>query len=1129
MLVRVGVALVCLMGAVFAQSPAAAVLPVKTVTSARVEAGSLENLGDLYSARRLLGQRARESNNVELLRRWAHLEDWYGSAGPQAYLALAGALSGGGDTGELIEVCRRGLEVSLREEQFDTARQFAAKLTALGENREADLLGSNARTAGEHVEILGGVDALHFLVLGKGKTNPERVLVDLSRHLASMYAGSDFQRESQMIRRYFERLSAMAALGRRENDHVAVVLSLSDSAAKQRTQKLFNILGLKIRHLKGRIAIEAAEGKSQVNKQDTVAALAVDEGGIEEALAAGRAYELDIPIDQVPAFPDFSAWKRAFPEHAHGAGGLIELLASDRRAAQLYVALNVMDRTSADMLVKSVSLRTLAERYSAGLALFSSALAITGGRAEVPGGLSAESVWQQLCGISPAAPVSFFEALLNRDDGRLLAFFYTLSQLDSEHQRFFTRSIDRTKKFYTLFRESPQMHASGERRVDSSSFLEFLREVPLNDDGTVNFPGGPEVWMVAKGHSESAASVSKLTRKLARTAAPDDEDAILMRLARTAYKSQAGTSSELSNFVAVARIDAERERRLSAQEALLLAQSYSTFGDLYPYFMELGDLEAVDYQAIFALISKVETFDLATANMRFGELHSFFAMLCIAKQSRLLNPKDVAAVLRNGIERYTKASDGAAWTLASLSAIDDLAGFARKQSGSASRDDEIRDLLAGSSRQGSADPAYSREKAYREVLAVQKVPRLDALFGIQAALGKLPGNAAGIKEIEEQVSAFDVMSAATPVAGEMRRCLERYKTKDAQATISKLRAKLQKRKRNAVEIETVSSELLAELEPWAELAMAGQIYARYLDASDVLVSEDPLLLRKHEFIAIEAGTGKRRWLTPAVLKTSNGDGGSYFEGGFADFSMAAGHARAVGNHIGGLNGEPFAAAVFASIRATDWRTLRASELQGFAATVRLTREWIIESATSDAMLMSIDQQSRGLVSLTRRKALIEGIRMRDWPSVWESVSISELYFLGNSLIELAPRDIWSRQALLAMRQRAGKLGDLQVLGQVAPDLSGCGAPHLRRYDPYEDYERHILPMHLAERTAEIKLRLAWVADSAAWKPDTLAAIAGPAADAAMKHLELRDAWDWEGALAAIRSLRAENLENFLVQ
>ena len=34
----------------------------------------------------------------------------------------------------------------------------------------------------------------------------------------------------------------------------------------------------------------------------------------------------------------------------------------------------------------------------------------------------------------------------------------------------------------------------------------FLRDIPLDGDGSVNFPGAADIWMVAKGTSRSSSS-----------------------------------------------------------------------------------------------------------------------------------------------------------------------------------------------------------------------------------------------------------------------------------------------------------------------------------------------------------------------------------------------------------------------------------------------------------------------------------------------------------------------------------------------------------------------------------------------------------------------------------------------
>jgi hypothetical protein len=102
-----------------------------------------------------------------------------------------------------------------------------------------------------------------------------------------------------------------------------------------------------------------------------------------------------------------------------------------------------------------------------------------------------------------------------------------------------------------------------------------------------------------------------------------------------------------------------------------------------------------------------------------------------------------------------------------------------------------------------------------------------------------------------------------------------------------------------------------------------------------------------------------------------------------------------------------------------------------------------------------------------------------------------------------------------------------MLGSVAPQLSGCAQPRLRRYEPYEEYQRHSFPDLLAQRLAELKINLAWLADNAAWEPERVIRLAEPSADELMAKLKMRDSWDWTAALDAYRTLNKDNLEALL--
>jgi hypothetical protein len=360
--------------------------------------------------------------------------------------------------------------------------------------------------------------------------------------------------------------------------------------------------------------------------------------------------------------------------------------------------------------------------------------------------------------------------------------------------------------------------------------------------------------------------------------------------------------------------------------------------------------------------------------------------------------------------------------------------------------------------------------------------------------------------------------------GEKKRHLETFQTLEAQNTVLKLRDRLAKKKRNQADIDKLSALLLGELEPWMQLAMVGQIYARYLDSSDLVVSEDPLLLRKHEFIDLGPKTAARQWFPESELSLSSEGEGSFFAGGLAKFSLSAGWARARGNHLGGNAGDFVAGALIASIRATDWRTVTQPEVRAFGATVRLAREWIVESGGDTGMYRQLEQATLGVLSLVRRKSLLEAVQSHSWSEVWQSASISDLHFLGDALLESAPPAVWNNPSLQAMKKFAAHSGELDALGPLAPELSGCAQPRLRRYEPYEEFQRYFSPVLLAQRLSELKLYLASMADDAAWEIDVLPSLAARVADSLAAKQMMKDAFDWAGVLDSYRNLKAAELE-----
>ena len=622
-----------------------AACPSAQLYTSRAEA--LDRLHRIYDLRRTLAAGAiAYKDDVDLLRRRAAVEDGFGSRASAAYADLISALEhAGAAADERQKLLVRALQVSLRDREWQAASRFAEQLKALGKPEYSEWVREEGATGRGSATVPGGMGALVFIARAKKPDSPSEALVAYARSVAP-YANEPkdvFQSFQESIRDHFARIASLSAMGTRQGDNVVLHLSTGDKKARQSTQKALELLGWNMKSSNAGVKLEPAVKGAAAGRHETASALAFDELAMQEALQAGKSFDIEIPYESVPAFPDERTWRDAFARTEQGPGGLAELLVRDPRIARLYIALNTMGHDTAAVLISEVGLKSLAERYSGVLEQFSSALALSSGAVAVPGGVKAEPVWTKLTGASPREPGPFFRSLLDKDHGRLLAFYSILSQLDTAHQAFYTRVASRSARFYELFQAEPEA-AAVEKTSRDRPFLEFLRDVPLTEDGSVDFPGSPEVWMVVNGTSRNSGKTAKLIRKLKKTATPDVEDDILIRLAKTRYKAEGLHHSELDNFLAVVRIDSHRAEPLDEASAILLAERYHEYRAFYPYFSVLTALGEKEFTAFFTLGERMSALDDRSLQYATGEIQSLFSLLSLGVQSGAV-PQERATAL----------------------------------------------------------------------------------------------------------------------------------------------------------------------------------------------------------------------------------------------------------------------------------------------------------------------------------------------------------------------------------------------------------------------------------------------------------------------------------------------------
>jgi tetratricopeptide (TPR) repeat protein len=1094
-----------------------------------------ERQGRYFDARETLRSASRQLDDVALLARLAEMEDVSGHA-PQAYMKLwAAEEKAGTAVAERKRVLERGIEVAIRDEDPKAVAFFRDRLSAAGDPDLDTWFAPSAGKTASGASVPGGLDALAFIAHSQAGS-PQSFFAGYCRTLLQfLVTTNDKQRSVYLagIQNYFQQVASLKSMGTPKGSATEITISIADKKARQRSEKILNVLGWKLRANKNDVSLEAGEKKSQAGRQEAASALALDEVGIEDALQSGKPYSFEIPDESAPVLLSEAVWMNTFFGKTKFSGGFAEALAGNQQVARTYAALSAMSPRAVAALTAGSDLKMLAEKHSDLLYRFSSAFALRGEHAAVPGGPAAEPIWEKMAGAPPSQPGRFFHSLLEKDEGKLLAFFATLGQVDTDHQRFFTRSLARTTRFYALYRDSMEVSQGVQKRGRNSSFTEFLREVPLDSDLHVLFPGGPEVWMLAKGTSSSTSQTARMAKKLSRIATAEAEDDILDRLARTRYKLSQEMVSELDHFLAVVRIDEHRPDPLDAASALLLAQHYGADRAMYPYFASLTGLTQPQFEHFFTLAEQLRSAQRVELNVMLGELHSLIELISLAQEAGALDPAAAAGLFDSVCVRFGKAAGSAAgYTAASLDTLRDLLQGAAPKEAAGDPDRALEHILLGQGAPATfdldgasheLDSFALRRAAYERVLAEQKVTTLKTLFEFYGHLQDLTharGPAAGhVQALDSLRAALLVVlppkkSTATVVD---RRLVVNFDDAKVAELITHLRQRTAKKKVNQKDVEQLSEELAAAICPQVKLALSGAVYAYFLNPNDLLVSQDPLFLRKHRFLTLEST--EQRVFTESELQVTSERLGSYIEGGFADFPITAGQVALSGGQSP-PNTEAVGAAQMGSLRATNWNRLEESDLLLFDARLRAAREWILRAGADGKLLAALADDTQGILSPNRRSDLLDAVAARDWSTAFKSVTLGDLYALSGKYLERYPDETWRSPVTAALRGLS-KNNDgerLRWLGPSAPALLGCSHPHLDVAGPYEEYEKLILPFKLAQRSAEFKLYLADFAARAGIPPTVLSVIGQPLTLQMLKHMRMTDLQDWRDALAAFGGL-----------
>jgi tetratricopeptide (TPR) repeat protein len=1074
---------------------------------------ALDKLDRWQDARRAATEAARTLATPRLKQLHAELETYFGGAhSVEAWQAWTQAVGGP----ERPTATGKGAEAALLAGSPEAA---AAMLGLKPVSAEA------SQAPDQTTLIPGGAAALAFLTGIRSAGSPDTVLVDVARSVVIQHTRAnkpDWDEHIEPVFDAYRRMLRIQAFGKPGPLKTVVTLSTSNKTEKQRTQQILELLGYRIRVNNKGIAVEAGTKKKSGLRQGLAAALEIDEPAMEEALEAGKPFSFDIPLDRGAVVLGEAVWKGLYAREFANPMGMAGVLLSEPKAAALYAGISALNPKAASALVARFGLKAIGENFTDLLLTHGAALSLNS-RDEClwPGGEPAEQVWSALAGVSPRKGPAFMQALLTRDEGMLLAYFSLLHSVTPDRQRYFLASARRAQTYYQLLRDAPEWKRGAGSLVRKSPIAEFFRDVPLDADGSVHFPGGIQVWQVARGESD-LSRVDKLARKASK-AMPADEDALLPRIAKSRYEASSERISQLENLIAVARIEVALGRPLEPREALILSQKFGGFEWAYPFFTLLPGLEENHFELFFGWVESWQDRDKTEQQTLMGLAQELYSLAGLLSRYGVLEPQQAAAVFEQVTSGLKGAQDRAAWTATAAKALRALLAAIPAQGA-----DPLATLENGLLPDTGAGPSPAqRRRSFRAILDHQKLPPLSAILDlIKAAETVAEGPAqavAAVKAIEGSLPSLVVM---TPPKGSkplnwQKDHLEFWRVSRLQELTREIRQKASRKKPNPKDFPKLSSALMEELASWTELCLRGVIYAFYLRDDDLPVTEDPFLVRKHQFIAFHADQ-RRLFSEPGFNQTTDGLG-SYVEGPLSGFSTVAGQIGAAGRRSARGFAERLEQTQIGAIRNMLLRPWREADLRAVALARLAGRQWVVDASAREPVRAALLEASSGLLAaerLARLAVLLEPRASKTpppaqefegrWRAVWALFSHGDLIRLG------------------LMRSQAGEPGELldrlrsahaaarpETFDDLAPPLlehARSARPRFARLPPYEVYASDMMPARFAERLSELPLVLACAADEAGLPPWSLPVLADRAAQTILEKLDMNSPADFQTVL-----------------
>ncbi len=808
------------------------------------EAWQLETRGEAAQAASLLEQNVqRNPGSIPAQRALAEFLDRHRAPGARtAYESLSAALArGNAPKADQLAVLRHMVELDLLADDRDAAKAHLGAFNNLGGSGLAIPTPSTPSAPQAYIEVPGPLRSFARMAALSPDLAPEDLLPALARNVVTngyqALAASEGLEQTEYLKLVVRYLSQARELEKMAGDTKILKIDQCESSA---TGDILRIIGYRMRGGCGSDVVLETVNASR-------AFLTIDSGfplaELEQALRTNRPFTLDYHPSRIPLLYSTDYWQSAKDKTQ---GEFIDYFLSDPSLCRLYLGLSKLEPGTAEDLRKQIPAARL-KLYAHVLDFFGAMFQIRDGKAIVPGGPRSEKTWGDLAGASPEKGAAFFEKLLARDDGWLASYFDALSRMNGPAKDYLVEP-DRLKRFYTAVRG--RVTSPGPARPvfrSNTDMLLFTTRLRIDPNGKPHLPGDLDVWKNIFANHPQGKYDAKLTKAAPQWKDADDVLEALFGLSRKITENE-----PLKMFMALTDIDRGREHPLQAATVDRLLREFHLLSAQYPLFAEVP---TVSDKTILAFLDEAHTLngihDPALRSDALGTYQALIGLWQIFARQRTLPLSDADATLAGLIAPFGKIANEREVFDAGQAGVRLLLKATNSPS-KVSAQDRIIDLLAGAVPEGSDTHQQMIEDMIR-VFEAQRLVSLTTLFDLADNLDSVSRgeklNTQLTQKLASRISEIQLPRSA--LSGQEKNSLSfGYWTDrhiDAQRKVN-FRTTIDKAANDAQKLK----ELRGQLAPFLRDTLVGFNYLHYAPPGAQVLHTNPLFVRSHDFIGIEA-------------------------------------------------------------------------------------------------------------------------------------------------------------------------------------------------------------------------------------------------------------------------------------